>query len=526
MAPAWAAPASGSKPVTHDFTEWQQLPNMGMSANTALSPSQEEKLGAAAVRQLRQQGEILDDPEVKYYIQSLGKRLVAHSPGAPFKFHYLPIKDPTINSFAMPGGYIGIQTGLVVATRNQDQLAAVMAHETGHEVQRHIARQAAQDKNLSKLSIASLLAAVAAGALTGNPEVGIAAFGAGTGAAFQKQINYTRRDEEEADRVGIRLLAAAGFNPMAMATFFSHLQQIERLGGGESIPPILQNHPVTSERIADAEDRASQYPARKSKAPLDYRLMRARCRVLASSDLDDTVNYYQGADQSDPANRYGLALAWAKQGKLNKALKVFQSLAKSHPKNVHFGLEVAKIEQIQGHIQKALDEFRAKVQQSPNYPPLTLAYADALEQGNQFQAARQLLLHSNSSLSDKPETHRLLAVAANRTQQPAEARYQLAEYYFLQGDYEASIRQLQAGLNEKGVTPLERSKLEAKLKQVQKAVPANERHNSHFSMEGENNLTGGQPGDSCSVTFSSGSGWYVSRWSAPQAMDPECTNGH
>lgn len=498
-----AASTSGGHPV--DLEVWQDLPNMGLSADNALSPSKEEKLGAQAVRQLRQQGAILEDPELKYYLQSLGERLVAVSPGAPFKFHYLPIKDPTINSFAMPGGYIGIQTGLIDATHNQDELAAVMAHETGHEVQRHIARQALQDKNLSKLSIASLLAGVAAGALTGNPELGIAAFGAGTGTAMQKHINYTRHDEEEADRTGIRMLAAAGFNPMAMATFFQRLARDERLSGGTDIPPILQNHPVTSERIADAEARASQYPKRKSHSPLNYRIMRARARVLASPNLDDTATYFQGQNPKDPAVRYGLALTWAKQGKLDKARQVFVKLANKYPKNVHLGLELAKIEQIQGHIQTALDLFRKEQQAFPDYPPLTLAYADALEQGNQFRAARQLLLHSDSDLDSMPQTHRLLAVAANRTQQPAEARYQLADYYFLQGDYESAIRQLQAGLKMEQISPSERSKLKAKLKQVQKIAPKGQKGRG-FSVDGEDNLSGAQSGVTCQ---SSGSGFYI-----------------
>jgi predicted Zn-dependent protease len=474
VTPAWAAAASG-------IAEWQQLPSMGETANASLSPGKEKQLGAEAMRQLRGHGAILNDPEVEYYLQSLGDRLVSHAASTPFKIHYVAINNPTVNSFAMPGGYIGIQTGLIAATSNQDELVGVMAHETAHEVQRHIARQVAQGKSLGKLTIASLLAAVAAGALTGNPAVGIAAMGAGTGAALQKRIDYTRKDEEEADRVGIRMMAAAGFDPMAMASFFEHMAELKRLSGGVGLPPILLNHPVNSERIADAESRAKQYPSSKPKSPLVYRLMRARARVLASRNLDDTVRHFQGANESDPAVRYGLALTWAKQGKLGRALKVFESLAGNHPKNVHFALEEAKIKQIRGALPAALKAFQKALQHFRKYPPLILAYVNALEQDKQFKTAWQLLHRSDIDLGDSPHLHRLLAVAANQTQHHGEARYQLAEYFFLQGDYESAIRQLQAGLKETGTSKAEHAKLQDKLKQVQKAAKKNGHAHHHFS---------------------------------------------
>lgn len=454
--------------TTSNLVEWRQLPSMGSPAAASLTPGKVERLGAGAVRALRYHGLVLNDPQVRYYLQTIGNRLAAHAPRVPFKIIYIPIRNPTLNSFALPGGYIGIQSGLVVRTRDEDELAAVMAHETGHEVQRHIARQIVQNKNLGAISIATILAAAAVGVLTGSPNVGIAAMGASGTVMMQKQINYTRQDEEEADRVGIRMLAAAGFDPDAMASFFSYLAQYERLQGGVDVPAILLNHPVTSERIADAKARASEYPDRKPTDDLAYRLIRARCRVLASPNLDATISHYQGTGLKDPADRYGLVLAWAMQGKLDKAHKMLAKLLGKYPDNVHIRLEMAKILQMQGHVKKSLARFRQLKRAAPDYPPMDIAYANALEQADKFEEARGVLVRSKTKAT--PQFHHLRAVAANRTDRPVEARYQLALYYFMQGEYEPAIQQLQSGLKKDGLSKKQHARLQDKLKQVQKAA--------------------------------------------------------
>ncbi|MGH8304088.1 MAG: M48 family metalloprotease, partial [Steroidobacteraceae bacterium] len=316
-----SAPAAGS-----------DLPDLGSPSAALLSRTDEYRLGAMVAHQLREQNGLLEDPEVNEYVESLGLRLASQSPDGGAGFQYLVVKDPEINSFAVSGGWVFMYTGLILATRSESELAAVMAHETAHITQHHIARALRAQSQQSLTTAAALIAAILLGSLGGGGQATEGAIVAAQGLAVQQQINFTRDEEMEADRVGIRYLAGANFDTNAMASMFETFSRGEGLAA-TYIPAILSNHPVTSDRIAEARARAAQFPPRKGHDSQSYELVRERVRVLtATGDVDIAKQYARkiAHGEADLGNRYGEALALMVGNHPDEAARIFAQLVRQH----------------------------------------------------------------------------------------------------------------------------------------------------------------------------------------------------
>src|SRR3984957_16994044 len=260
----------------------QDLPDLGSPATAAVSLDDEYRAGLGWFSSMRQTGVVLDDPEVEDYIQEIGHSLSSHAEEGQHRFYYFVVKDPVFNAFAMPGGFVAIDSGLILATRNENELAGVMAHETAHVTQRHLVRQLVDQSHAGLMSTAAMLAAIILGATAGrgDPSAMEGAILATQSAAIQHQINYTRASEFEADRIGIGTMASAGYDPLGMASFF------EYLGGSGPEPSrvnavqFLIDHPLPADRIAEARGRADQIGRIRHADSLDYLLMRERLRSL------------------------------------------------------------------------------------------------------------------------------------------------------------------------------------------------------------------------------------------------------
>ncbi|MDE2502485.1 MAG: M48 family metalloprotease, partial [Burkholderiales bacterium] len=265
-----------------------RLPSLGESASQDLSVSDERRLGDQIMNEARRDPEYLDDPVLLEYLQSVFQPLVkaARTLGnidadTDHVFAWQPflVKDPSVNAFALPGGYIGVHLGMIAITDNADELASVLAHELSHVTQRHIARSIAPQQHASMMAIAAMLLGIIAASRSSNYDVANAAIMGGQGAAIQSQLNYSRGVEHEADRVGYAVLTAAGYAPSSMADMFEHLEQATRLNDSGGFP-YLRTHPLTTERIAEARNRALLHPGPPPVATLMHLLMRARARVL------------------------------------------------------------------------------------------------------------------------------------------------------------------------------------------------------------------------------------------------------
>src|SRR5579863_2837857 len=306
------------------------LPDLGGPATAMINKFDESQIGRMEMNELRDQNMILEDAEVTDYLQQLGSRLSSQARADEQTFTYLALREPIVNAFATFGGFICINSGLILMTDDEAQLASVMAHETGHVVQRHMARAVQAESRMSLASTAAMLAAVLIAAASGGGGQAVeGAIAMSQGVMLQQSINFTRSQEIEADAVGIQLLAGAGFDPQEMATFFESLQRIEGLAEGE-IPALLQDHPVTSERIATSRARAAQL-VRATPQPesLGYAFIKERVRVLVTPPEQRPAQYYQTLREHralTPAERYGEALLQVQNGEAATAVRTFGEL--------------------------------------------------------------------------------------------------------------------------------------------------------------------------------------------------------
>jgi predicted Zn-dependent protease len=259
-----------------------QLPELGTAAQRTLSIEDEYRIGRMVMRGLRDSGRLVEDPETNEYIQSLGLRLSSLTNQGNRDFNFFLVNDRSINAFALPGGFVGVNTGLLLDTRNESELAGVLAHEISHVTQRHIARgiEAAGRTNL--VSTAATLAAILLGALAGaGSNATLGAITAAQTIAAESQLAFTRANESEADRVGIGLMAEAGYDPNAMPAFFEEMGRRTQLSP-DKVPELLRSHPVTSDRIAESKGRAAQYPPVATHDSVSYAIIRERVRVLTT----------------------------------------------------------------------------------------------------------------------------------------------------------------------------------------------------------------------------------------------------
>jgi predicted Zn-dependent protease len=457
-------------------TAQDQLPELGTAAQSALSLEDEYRIGRMVMRGLRDSGRLLEDPEIGEYLQSLGLRLSSLAQEGNRDFSFFMVSDPSINAFALPGGFVGIHTGLLMETNRESELAAVLAHEIAHVTQRHIARGIESQARINLVSTAATLAAILIGAMAGGgSDVTMGAVSAAQGLAAQAQINYTRENEYEADRVGMGILAAAGFDPNSMASFFETMGRRTQLAP-DVVPELLRTHPVTGARIAEARGRAAQYPV-GTKAPdgLSYALAKERIRVLTTPSGEDPRQYYAGLTTNEPdltlAQAYGKALAQLVAGDTAAAIAAFTRLRDEHPEVLPFHTALGQAQLASGRSREALDTLEHAHELAPRNVPVTVRYGEALLQAGRPKRAHEVLLDLFNNVPPSQEQIRLTAIAANAAGDVADAYSYMAEYHLMGGDLPLAINQLELALSVPGISELQRAKFVARLKEIREWLP-------------------------------------------------------
>jgi predicted Zn-dependent protease len=445
------------------------LPDIGSPAAAVLNGTDEYQLGAMVIHQLRDQNAIIEDPEITEYLNALGSRLATQAPDGAPHFQFFAVRDNAINAFALPGGFICINAGLITQTRSESELAGVMAHEMAHVTQHHIARQIRAQSQQSLTTAAAMLAAILLGTLGGGGgqaiEGGIAA---AQGLAVQQQINFTRDNEAEADRVGISFLAGAGFDTRAMANFFETIGRSEGLAG-TYIPAMLQDHPVTSVRIAEARARAAQFGPQKVRESLSYQLIRERVRVVTWPGDQDVEKYYAvrlTKNSNDIGNRYGEALALMADNRPVDAEKILDKLTEQHDSLtlLHAALGQAQVKA--GQTNDGVASLHHAVQLFPRNVPVTIRYAEALMKADRAAEAHTVLLDLFNNVPPTPEQLRLTALAANAAGDPGDAYAYMAEYQIAGGDLPMAAQQLQLALATPNLTQVQRARFQARMDEV------------------------------------------------------------
>jgi predicted Zn-dependent protease len=452
-----------------------KLPDFGSPADVALSKNREEQLGRGVMLQLRNAGVVVDDPQLTEYIGALGSQLASSANNGDFRFNFFLVKDPSINAFAMPGGFIGVNSGLLLSTDNENELAGVLAHEVSHVTQRHLARAMYDNQRTSVMSMATMLAAILLGAASnasGDAMSGIVT--ASQGLAAQRQINFTRANEHEADRVGMEVLSSAGFDPSGMSSFFEKLSK--RYGAQQQyVPAILQDHPVTSERVADARARARQLPTTTHTDSAGYGLAKARLQVLGAPTPEAAFALFKDkVDSKLPADRYGLALSSMRISLNDNAERLFRGLIADDPTVIAYRIGQAEALMASGSTESALKLYKDAVHLFPRNVPLTISYAEALITAGQPAAAHELLLDLLNNVDPTPEQLRLIARAANAEGDVGNAYFYMSYYYASIGNLPLAISQVRMALETPDVHTVDRSRFDARLKQLIEYLPDEE----------------------------------------------------
>jgi beta-barrel assembly-enhancing protease len=453
------------------------LPDIGSPASSSLTIDDEYRIGLQVVRQLRDEGQIIEDPEATEYLNSLGSRIVAQASGdSSQRFSFFFVRDDSINAFALPGGFIGVNYGLVLATRNESQLAGVLAHEIAHVTQRHIARRIHSQGRQSIGTMAAILAAILIGAATGSSDAALGGISVAQGAAMQQQINFTRANENEADRVGMGFLASAGFDPYGMPDFFETIGRRTTITAAnrDALPEILQSHPVAANRIAESRARAAQFKdVHPSAESVSYQITRERLRVLSTPPEDNVRRYYsERREQQDqtPGERYGEALAGYQSGNARASLDAFFALAHDYPQVPMLQSTLGQALMAAGETDEALATYRSALALSPRNIPLTMRYAEALLKANQAKTAHAVLLDLFNNVAPTPEQIRFTALAASSAGDTADAAYYMSEYHIATGNLPLSVSQLEMALGVPGITGVQRSRFQARLDEVREAL--------------------------------------------------------
>lgn len=491
-----------------------RLPDIGSSAGAIMSPQEQRAYGASMLHELRSYNLILDDPLLVDYLNALGYRLVAHSDKPEQAYTFFVVRDSAINAFAAPGGYIGMNAGLITTAVDEGEVAAVLAHEIAHISQDHLLR-AFEDSQKASLPIALAMLGALIASQGSSGDGAEAAMVAGTSLIQQRQINFTRKDEIEADRVGIQTLTRADFDPHYMASFFARMERSLRPGAGDrGIPDLLRTHPVNTDRISDAKARADALAqeqkaarARSSSLPpipagyrltpprdddlsplprldttvvkatgqdLYFALMRERARVLAAEQPSALIAYYannrhEAGSVAAAAASYGHALSLYRMGQSDKARELLQPLADEAPSLTPYQLALAQTEAQSGRRTDALNRYERLIANSPSNRAIALAYAQTLVEDGKAGSGRRaqdLLRPLMAEEVDDPEVYRVFARASELGGDKIRAAEAYADVALLNGRLEDAMNQLRTLTERRDLDYYQRARIEARIAEV------------------------------------------------------------
>ena len=509
LAAALALAGGFAAPALH--AQSTGLPDIGSSAGELLSPKEEEEYGAYTLYQLRRYGYVLEDPLLDAWLGGMGHRLGSASDKPEQSFTFFLMRDRQINAFATLGGYVGMNAGTVLAARNEDEVAGVLAHEISHVTQRHVLRaveRAQKDRIPIMLATLGVIIAAQQGSHgdershgSSRDEAIQAAVIGGQALAVQRQIDYTRTTEAEADRVGIYTLHRSGYDVDGMADFFERMQRLSRSDAGDAAPSYLQTHPLGTTRLSEARERADRLrreaPASAPRAPATSNLLlpanlqpsapvavaapvrqfewaRERLRVLSSASLDKSMREAQTLfDDAGPratdAQRYGLALAQSRNGYPAAAEDVLVALAKRYPDNLFIGLALADNASSARNEVLARRRYEDLLARHPHDRTIIVSYAEALnalgtaDAGRRAQAILRPILPDNAQ---DPLFQKNYGRASELAGDAARAGEAFAEAAWLNGRAEDALNQLNALLRRTDLSYIQRSRIEARIAQI------------------------------------------------------------
>ncbi|MDP3087966.1 MAG: M48 family metalloprotease [Methylotenera sp.] len=462
-----AEPALSGKPYSSATNFDASLPDLGDVSQTVFTPQDERRIGEQILREVAVSDEVVQDIEVVDYLNILGNRLAAASTDKYQKFSFFVVKDSSINAFAMPGGVIGVHTGLFLAANTESELASVLGHEIAHVTQRHLARMIASQKYDTFKNIAGI--ALALLAARANPQLASGALTTATAVGVQNRLDYTREHEREADRVGLQILSNAGFDVRGMPAFFTTLQRGSRYSEG-SAPSFLRTHPLTSERVADVSNRVGQVSYRQVPDSVEFQYVRAKLQANNSSVETNIAVFEQNISErrytNEAAERYGLAVAYMRKNALVLAEKEITWLKMNAPQHAMIENLNARLQVAKNNPQQAAKQYLEALKIYPDNRALIYGYADHFLAVKQLDSAIKLVKEKRNLYPYDAFFYDVLAKAYAMQNKILLSHQAQGEAYFRKYDLARAIEQMELAAKANDGDFYQISIVEARLKEL------------------------------------------------------------
>ena len=447
------------------------LPTLGDTSSVTISPQQERELGKQWLRAYRSQVPTSSDPLVIDYLEQLFDRLLPYSQLQRKQIELVVAENRTLNAFAVPGGIIGVHTGLLTYAKTENQLAAVLAHELGHLSQRHYARRLESEKNLMVPMLAGMLAGLVLAA-NSEGDAGIAAIMGTQAAAQQARLSFSRQNEQEADRIGMQTMIEAGLDPYAASEMFEEMMRANRLN--RRPPEYLLTHPVSERRVADARNRAMKYPRKAYPDNLEYQLIRARIRANQEETPQIAARMFKSEldreSDSPDASRYGWALALSRSSQFDAAREALAPLLEKDPTRVTYQIMRADIEITAERYKAGLSILEDQLKKHPGSYPLNVRYAEALMKAGSYKESAEILDRLSRKRSNDDYVWYLLAEVNGLAGNILGVHQARAEYFILNGVYDRAMIQLRNALKLTQGNSYQTAMLEERLKYTQQQM--------------------------------------------------------
>ena len=444
-----------------------ELPDLGDSSQLIISAKEEQAIARAILKEVAVSPEIVQDIEVIDYLKNLGNRLVAYSPNKTQQFNFFVVNESSINAFAMLGGVIGVHTGLILASNSESEVASVLGHEIAHVTQRHLPRMIAQQKTDSiKTVLGIALALLVARA---NPQLSAGTMTAASAMGVQKQLDYTRDHEKEADRVGFQILTDAGFDGRAMVSFFSTLQKGSRFSEGAA-PSFLRTHPITTERISDISNRVKDTRYRQIPDNPDFVYIKSKLRATNGTP-QSAVDEFEGNIRdkrymNEAAERYGLAIAYMRKNDFVRARQEVDWLKTNAKKDALIETLACKLEVATNQSTQALNLYLKALNIYPNYRALIYGLAELYLMTNEPEKTIRLINDKLNIYPDDSYFFELLSKAYSKQGKELLQYQAQSEAYYRKFNLPRAIEQMEFAAKSKDGNFYQKSIVESRLKQL------------------------------------------------------------
>ena len=415
------------------------LPALGDGSSGIVSLAAERELARAALMQIRAGAPSVDDPILKYYVRLNVFRLAEKSDLTEAALHTVLIDSPQINAFAVPGGIVGINLGLMLHARDESEYSAVIAHELAHLSQRHYARGLEEQRAMTPWMLAGLLASVIIAA-AGGGEAGMAAAASTQALIADQGLRFSRGREQEADRIGLNTLVGAEMDPDGMARMFERMRRAYRFV--ERPPEFLLTHPLTETRIADAKNQAERFAEKTAETSLDYQLMRVRAQTRYAESPRRALAEATARTGDEAIDTYAIAMALARDGNYENAADAARILHRAHAESLLMTASFAELLIGAKRTDEALALLERELAINPDNEPLTFLQAQALNAAERHGDAADVLWHHTRVNREDIDVWELLAETAGLAGDTVGVHRARAEYFARVGSFRMAIQHL------------------------------------------------------------------------------------